>query len=143
LDAEGGARDPSTPEHAAPTEQRTNGRRQGRAVPRGVIVLGLLLYAGALVSAAAGAVLSPAALAGIPRWVPLLGGLVLAILATGLFRRRRWAWYSMLAFIVVSGFYLLRGTAERGQNTIVGLTILSIIAAYLLWPKVRSVYLNQ
>ena len=117
-------------------------QRRKRIVPRGVIVLGLLLYAGALVLAATGLVLGAAQLEGVPRWVPLLGALVLAVLATGLFRRRRWAWFSMLAFVGVSAFYLLRATAERGENTIVGLTILALIAGYLLWPDVRGVYLH-
>ncbi len=116
---------------------------EGRAVPRGMIVLGLLLYAGALISAAAGLVLGVAELDGVPRWVPLLGAVVLAILATGLFRRRRWAWFSMLAFVGVSAFYLLRATAERGENTIIGLTILALIAGYLLGPRVRTMYLTD
>lgn len=105
-------------------------------------MLGLLLYAGALVSLAAAVVLGTPQLSGIPRWVPLLGALVLTVIATGLFRRRRWAWFSMLMFLGVSGFYLLRATAERGQNSIIGLTILALIAGYLLWPGVRAVYLK-
>jgi uncharacterized membrane protein len=117
-------------------------KRRRRVVPRGAIVLGLLLYAGALVSMATGLVLETADLAGVPRWVPLLGALVLAVLATGLFRRRRWAWFSMLAFVGVSAYYLLRATAERGQNTAIGLTLLAVIAGYLLWPGVRAVYLR-
>ncbi len=130
---------PQKPEAHAP--EVSDHRSERRKVPRGVIFLGLLLYAGGLVSAAAGLVLPAAALEGLPRWVPLLGSLALAMLATGLFRRRRWAYLSMLTFIAVSAFYLLRGTAERGQNSIVGLTILAIIAAYLLWPKIRATYL--
>jgi uncharacterized membrane protein len=123
-----------------PTPARQE-RSERTKVPRGVIFLGLMLYMGGLISAATGLVLSADALNGLPRWVPLTGSIVLMVLATGLFRRRRWAYLSMLSFILVSAFYLLRGTAERGENTIVGLTILAIIAAYLLWPKVRSVYL--
>ena len=113
-----------------------------RAVPRGVIVLGLLLYVGAFVSAVVAA--APAgALANLPRWVYLLYALVLAILATGLLRRRRWAWFAMLAFVATNAYYLLLGTAQRGQNTIVALTILAIVAAYLFWPGVRSAYLER
>lgn len=117
-------------------------KRRRRAVPRGVILLGLLLYAGAFVLLATAVVLGTAQMNGVPRWVPLLGALVLVVLATGLFRRRRWAWFSMLAFVGVSAFYLLRATAERGQNSIVGLTILAVIAGYLLGPGVRMVYLK-
>ncbi len=129
------------PEAHAP--EAPDHRSARRKVPRGVIFLGLMLYAGGLVSAAAGLVLPVSALEGLPRWVPLLGSLALAMLATGLFRRRRWAYLSMLSFIAVSAFYLLRGIAERGQNSIVGLTILAIIAAYLLWPKIRATYLQS
>lgn len=118
-------------------------KRRRRAVPRGVILLGLLLYVGALVSLAAALVLGAPELNGVPRWVPLLGALVLVVLATGLFRRRRWAWFSMLTFVGVSAFYLLRATAERGQNSIIGLTILAVVAGYLLGPGVRTTYLKD
>ena len=114
-----------------------------RALPRGVILLGLLLYSAAFVLAAAGIIAPAAAFPGLPRWVYLLYALVLGVLATGLLRRRRWAWLAMLAFSVVNGYYLLLGTAERGQNSIVGLTILAIVTAYLLWPGVRAVYLRR
>ncbi len=125
------------------SEDTTSGRGgKRRAVPRGVIVLGLLLYVGAFVSAVVAA--APAgALANLPRWVYLLYALVLAILATGLLRRRRWAWFAMLAFVATNTYYLLLGTAQRGQNTIVALTILAIVAAYLFWPGVRSAYLER
>lgn len=105
-------------------------------------MLGLLLYAGAFVSLAAAVVLGTPELNGVPRWIPLLGALVLVVIATGLFRRRRWAWFSMLMFLGISAFYLLRATAERGQNSIIGLTILALITGYLLWPGVRTVYLK-
>ena len=114
-----------------------------RAAPRGVILLSLLLYAGAFVSAVAAAVIPATTLGGLPRWVYLLYALVLTVLATGLLRRRRWAWFAALAFVAINGYYLLLGTAERGQNSIVGLTILAVVAAYLLWPGVRSVYLSR
>jgi len=117
-----------------------HGRDERRAVPRGVIVLGLLLYTIAFISVAV-ALFIPAV--GLPRWILLLYGLATATLATGLFRRRRWAWFSMLAFVLVNGYYLLLGTAQRGQNTAVGLTVLAVIAAYLLWPGVRGAYLEQ
>ena len=122
------------------TTSGTGGKR--RAVPRGVIVLGLLLYVGAFVSAVV-AVAPAGALANLPRWVYLLYALVLAILATGLLRRRRWSWFAMLAFVATNGYYLLLGTAQRGQNSIVALTILAIVAAYLFWPGVRSAYLER
>jgi hypothetical protein len=116
--------------------------KQRRKTPRGVLVLGLLLYAGAFVSAAAGLVVPADLLAGVPRWVLLLGALACAILATGLVRRRRWAWFATLTFVAVNAYYLLLGTATRGQNTIVGTTILAIVAGYLLWPKVRAAFLH-
>ncbi len=118
------------------------GEARGK-LPRGIIVLGALLYAGAFVSFAAGAIVPGAVLAGLPRWVLLFGALACAILATGLLRRRRWAWFAALAFVVVNAYYLLLGAAERGQNTLVGGTILAVVAAYLLWPGVRSAFLAR
>ena len=118
------------------------GTSKRRAVPRGAILLGLLLYAGAFVSAAA-MVVPAAAPVAIPRWVYLLYALALTILATGLLQRRRWAWFAALAFVAINGYYLLLGIAMRGQNRIIGLTILALAAAYLLWPGVRAVYLTR
>ena len=113
------------------------------AVPRGVIVLGLMLYIGAIVAAAVAVAIPASMLSGVPRWVFGLGALVLTVLATGLFRRRRWAWYATLSFVAVNAYYLLLGTAQRGQNTIVGATLLAAIAAYLLWPGVRGAFLRR
>ena len=125
------------------SETRLPGSSRRRAAPRGVIVLSLLLYTGAFISAAAAAVVPADVLRGLPRWIYLLYALVLTVLATGLLRRRRWAWFAALTFVAINGYYLLLGIAERGQNSIVGLTILTVIAAYLLWPGVRSVYLRR
>ncbi len=127
---------------AAPDLQASVGKKR-RKTPRGVLLLGLLLYAGAFVSAAAGLVVPDDLLAGVPRWVLLLGALACAILATGLVRRRRWAWFATLAFVAVNAYYLLLGTATRGQNTIVGTTVLAVAAGYLLWPKVRATFLHR
>ena len=117
--------------------------RKRHATPRGVVALAMLLYLAALVSAAAALVVPAEMLAGLPRWIPLLGALASAILATGLVRRRRWAWFAALVFVAVNGYYLLLATAQRGQNRLLGLTILAVVAAYLLWPGVRSVYLRR
>ena len=112
-------------------------------VPRGVIVLGLMLYIGAIVAAAVAVAIPVSMLSGVPRWIFGLGALALTVLATGLFRRRRWAWYATLSFVAVNAYYLLLGTAQRGQNTIVGATILAAVAAYLLWPGVRGAFLRR
>ncbi len=113
------------------------------AAPRGVIVLALLLYVGAFVSAVTAAVVATPLLGGVPRSILLLGAFASAVLATGLLRRRRWAWFATLVFVAINGYYLLLATALRGQNSILGLTILTAVAAYLFWPSVRSVYLRR
>ena len=119
------------------------GVKQVPKLPRGVIVLGLLLYCGSVISLMAGAVVPAELLAGLPRWVLLFEALVCAILATGLLLRRRWAWFAALAFVAVNAYYLVLGAAERGQNTLVGGTLLAIVAAYLLRPGVRSIFLQR
>ncbi len=114
-----------------------------RRLPRGVILLALLLYGGAFVSAAAGLVVPAVMLAGVPRWVLLLSGLVTGTLATGLLLGRRWAWFSTLAFIAVNAYYLALGTIQRGQNMLLGGTVMALVAGYLLWPSVRAFFLRQ
>ena len=109
----------------------------------GVILLGVLLYTGAGVVALAGLVVPAANLSGLPRGLLLLYALVLGILATGLLRRRRWAWFAMLAFVVVNGYYLLLGAAAFGQNIAFGLGLLAAIATYLLSPGARSAFLKR
>lgn len=113
-------------------------KHERRPVPRGVIVLGLLLYVIAFMSVGVAAAIPEV---GVPRGILLLYAAATATLATGLFRRRRWAWFSTLAFVLVNGYYLLLGTAQRGQNTAIGLTVLAVVAGYLLWPGVRGAYL--
>lgn len=110
-------------------------------VPRGVIVIALLLYLGAAALVAAAA-LPATALGGVPRWALLMAAAAQAVLATGLFRKRRWAWFGALAFAAVNAYYLYRGVFQ-GQNQIVGLTLLALMAGYLLLPRVRDVYLQS
>lgn len=106
-----------------------------------MIVIALLLYLGAAALVAAAA-LPDTALGGVPRWALLMAAAAQAVLATGLFRKRRWAWFGALAFAAVNAFYLYRGIFQ-GQNQIVGLTLLALLAGYLLLPRVRDVYLHE
>ena len=122
-----------------PRVERLKAGKNVPKLPRGIIVLGFLLYAGACISLLAGAVAST----GLPRGVLLFGAVVCAILATGLLLRRRWAWFAALAFVAVNTYYLILAAAERGQNPVVGAIVLSGIAVYLLRPGVRSIFLQR
>lgn len=114
-----------------------------RRLPRGVIVLSFLFYAGAFLSIIVALAVPDALLNGLPRWVPLAGAVAIGTLATGLLRRRRWAWFATLAFVAVNAYYLLLGLTLRGQNTLVGGTVLAVVAGYLLWPGVRAAFLRR
>ena len=118
-------------------------RAKPARLPRGVIVLGLLLYAGAFVSPVVGAVVPARLLAGQSRPLYLCYGLLIAILATGLLRRRRWAWFSTLAFVAINAYYLVSEALIGARNTVFALSILAVIGAYLLWPNVRAAYTKR
>ncbi len=110
-------------------------------VPRGVILIGVLLYLGATVLIATTA-LPNSYLLGIPRLIIALGAVASGVLATGLFRKRRWAWFGALAFALVNAYYLYLRLFHNGQNEIIGLTLLALMIGYLLLPHVRKVYLG-
>ena len=82
-------------------------------------------------------------LVGQSRGLYLCYGLLIGILATGLLRRRRWAWFSTLAFLIISAYYVLLTTPLNAGNAVVGLSVIAASAAYLLWPGVRAAYLQR
>jgi hypothetical protein len=117
--------------------------RSRQRVPRGVIVLGLLFYIGAFVSIMAGLVIPMSKLVGQSRAMYILYGVLIGILATGLLRRRRWAWFSTLAFLVVNAYYVRVITPLDTASTVVSLSLIAFTAAYLLWPGVRAAFLQH
>ncbi len=118
-------------------------RSTRQRVPRGALVLGLLFYIGAFVSIMAGLVIPPSKLVGQSRAIYLLYGVLIGILATGLLRRRRWAWFSTLAFLVINAYYVRVITPLDTWSTVVSLSLIAIAAAYLLWPGVRAAFLQR
>src|SRR6476660_14040 len=117
--------------------------RSRQRVPRGVIVLGLLFYIGAFVSIMAGLVIPMSKLVGQSRAMYILYGVLIGILATGLLRRRRWAWFSTLAFLVINAYYVRVITPLDTASTVVSLSLIAFTAAYLLWPGVRAAFLQH
>jgi hypothetical protein len=102
-----------------------------------------VLYTGAFVSAVA-ALVAPAELLGsVPRWIVLLGAFLTATLPTGLLLRQRWAWFATLAFVAVNAYYLFLGATVRGDNILIGGSVLAVVAGYLLWPDVRAAFLRN
>src|SRR3954449_772625 len=106
---------------SAEASSRSTHRRQ--RVPRGVIVIGLLFYIGAFVSIMAGLVIPPSKLVGQSRGIYLLYGVLIGVLATGLFRRWRWAWFSTLAFLAVNAYYVRVMTPLDTASTVVSLSL--------------------
>lgn len=111
--------------------------------PWGVIALALALYGSACMALAAALIVRTDRLADLPRWVLVFGALVTTILATGLMGRRRWAWFASLAFVAVNAVYLLLGAAVLGENALAGGVLLALVAAYLLRPQIRAVFLGH
>lgn len=122
------------------TEKQTRSRR----APRGVLVIAILLIIGAFFSAGVGVLFPTETLqnANVPRSLLLFGALVTGILAYGLIRVRRWAWAATLSFVIVQAYFLLLGTLLEGGSQYVGFAMLIAIAAYMLLPGVRNVFLR-
>src|SRR5689334_14423739 len=103
----------------------------------------MALYGSACMALAAAIIVRSDQLGSLPRWILLFGALVTSVLATGLMARQRWAWFATLACIAVNAAYLFRGAAVLGENTVAGGTLLALVAAYLLWPGTRAVFLRR
>lgn len=113
--------------------------------PGGVIIIALLLIVGAFFAGGLGALVPTATLNafGLPRSLLLVGALITALLAYGLLRLRRWAWAATLSFVFVNAYFLLLNAEVDGTTQYPGLIVLIVIAAYLLWPKVRVRFFQQ
>ncbi len=113
--------------------------------PKGITVLVLVFY-----GAAALVVISALATGeqNIPSDISALITLYLLVLAWGLWKLYRWAWYSTLIMFVLSMIYLLSNGQRSGEplfGIAVGVPIGCILLtlAYLLSTKVRQVYLHN
>jgi hypothetical protein len=122
--------------------QREQAERPARRVPRGVILIAVLLIAGAFFVGGLGVLVPDQALAtiGVPRSLMLVGSLITGLLAYGLLRLRRWAWAATLSFLIVNAYFLLLSALTIGAPQYVGFGLLLLIAAYLLLPSVRAVF---
>lgn len=122
--------------------QRPKKSREER-LPRGVIIIALLLWIGAFFTAGI-ALVPTATLAqfGLPRSLLLVGGLALAVLGYGLIRLRRWAWIAAILFVFVNGYSLLLYALD-GTSEFAGLLVLIAVIVYLLQPRIRTRFLNN
>lgn len=116
--------------------------RPQRRVPRGVILIGVLLIVGTFFVGGLGLLVPDEALAaiGVPRSLMLVGALITGVLAYGLLRVRRWAWAATLSFLIVNAYFLLLSALVVGTTQYVGFGLLLLLAAYLLLPGVRAVF---
>lgn len=123
-------------------EQTEQVERSQRRVPRGVILIGVLLIVGAFFVGGMGLLVPDLALAsiGVPRSLMLVGALITGLLAYGLLRVRRWAWAATLSFLVVNAYFLLLSALVIGTTQYFGFGLLLLAAAYLLLPSVRAVF---
>lgn len=113
-----------------------------RRVPRGVLLIAVLLIAGAFFVGGLGALVPDRALedVGVPRSLMLVGALITALLAYGLLRMRRWAWAATLSFLVVNAYFLLLSALVVGTTQYIGFATLLLLGAYLLLPGVRAAF---
>ncbi len=112
-------------------------------LPRGVIVLTLLLWVGAFISA--GVTLVPTSTLeqfNLPRSMLLVYALALGVLGYGLIQLRRWAWIATILFVFVNINFLLLIAFDQGTPQYVGLAVLVAAVAYLLRPTIRARFLG-
>lgn len=113
--------------------------RQRPRRPRGVIILSLMLTSFGLVLALAGMVApSPA----IPAMAYAGGTLYFFILAWGLMKLRRWAWFATLIAMAIAGTELALTPVMTGRTALAPMAFLALGALYLLLPNVRTVFLS-
>lgn len=113
--------------------------------PKGVMLLVVLLYI------AAGLVVVSALATGeqrLPSDVSTVITIYLLILAWGLWKLFRWAWFATLIMFVLSTFYILSNATLIGESltaipVLVPLGFIAVALAYLLSPRVRQVYLQN
>lgn len=127
------------------TENKQLEREQGRRTPRGVIFIATLLIVGAFFVGGVGSLFPSETLASFnqPRSLLLVGALITALLAYGLLRLRRWAWFATLSFVFVNAYFLVLRAQLDGNVQYVGLAVLVAAAVYLALPSVRSAFLHR
>jgi hypothetical protein len=127
------------------SEQSTARQTRSRRAPRGVLLIAILLIVVAFFSAGIGTLVRTEALReeNLTRPLLLSFAAVTSILAYGLIRVRRWAWAATLSFVIVQAYFLLLGTLLEGSSQYAGFAILIAIAAYMLLPGVRNVFLRR
>jgi hypothetical protein len=121
----------------------SDSQKNRNRAPRGVVVIALLLAAGAFFTA--GMMLVPTATLeqfNLPRSLLLFGAFVTGVLAYGLLRMRRWAWAATLSFIIVNGYFLVWTAVQGGNVAYGGLAVLIAAGIYLLLPGVRAAFLR-
>jgi hypothetical protein len=113
--------------------------------PKGVIVLVVLFYI------AAGLVVISALSTGeerLPSDISSVVVLYLLILAWGLWKLLRWAWFATLIMFGLSTFYVLSNATLFGESLFDGavlmpLGFIALALVYLISPAVRRVYLKN
>jgi membrane associated rhomboid family serine protease len=118
--------------------------RSDRRLPRGVLLMAVLLWIGAFFSASM--MLVPEATLeefNLPRSLFFVGALATGLLGYGLIRLRRWAWISTLMFVFINGYFIILNALVDASVQIVGLVILIVAAVYLFRPHVRERFLTS
>ncbi len=120
-------------------------QEQKRRTPRGVIFIATLLIVGAFFAGGVGSLFPSETLAAFnqPRSLLVVGALMTTLLAYGLLRLRRWAWFATLSFVFVNAYFLVLRARLDGNVQYVGLAVLVAAALYLLLPSVRARFLNR
>lgn len=113
--------------------------------PRGIIMLVLLFYTAAALVVISVLATNEQAIRGD---IGTLITMYLLVLAWGLWKMFRWAWFATLIMFILSTFYIFSNATLFNQSLtditiIVPLAFIALFFVYLLSPKVRSVYLKN
>jgi hypothetical protein len=79
----------------------------------------------------------------VPWYIYLAGALYFFTLGWGVWGARRWAYFAALAMCAVSAYYVISFAALRDSGTVLSLGLLSLIATYLLLPRVRAEFMHN
>ncbi|HEY1016581.1 MAG TPA: hypothetical protein VGE07_27970 [Herpetosiphonaceae bacterium] len=126
-------------EESLPHDQAEAALRRAKT-PRGIMLLSLLFYAaaGLVVVATLATTQEP-----VPGDIAALMTIYLVILGWGLWKLYRWAWFATLIMFALSTMRLISDAALSGASIGFALLFIAIASAYLLWPKVRGIYLRN
>jgi hypothetical protein len=109
----------------------------------GVLLIALLFYAAGAFLLFASALAGQMALANAPWHLYFLGAIYFIVLGWGTWGVQRWAYFAALLMCAVSAYYLIMSALQLSQFVLVPLTLIALLAGYLVQPRVRAAFMQS